>query len=129
MDDARFSAFCRKRDAVSRETERLKATWVNPRRLSAAAAERVAPVLAVLLVGSALNAFYNIGYMHWLVQGLPRRILAVNLSALLLSVTLVPLFVRNFGVIGAAVGWLVINFLGFALSLGWVRILHARQRA
>lgn len=105
--------------------ERLVGLWLR----DAAAAERVAPVLAVLLVGSALNAFYNIGYMHWLVQGLPRRILAVNLSALLLSVTLVPLFVRNFGVIGAAVGWLVINFLGFALSLGWVRILHARQRA
>ena len=34
VDDARWSAFCRKRDAVSRETERLKSTWVNPRNLS-----------------------------------------------------------------------------------------------
>jgi len=33
--------FNRKRDAVSRETERLKATWVNPRSLPAAEAERV----------------------------------------------------------------------------------------
>lgn len=41
VDDARWDAFCRKRDAVSRETERLKATWVNPRILSAAEAERV----------------------------------------------------------------------------------------
>jgi tRNA uridine 5-carboxymethylaminomethyl modification enzyme len=30
VDDARWEAFNRKRDAVSRETERLKATWVNP---------------------------------------------------------------------------------------------------
>jgi len=41
VDDARWDAFCRKRDAVSRETERLKATWVNPRNLSAEAATRV----------------------------------------------------------------------------------------
>ncbi len=41
VDDARWDAFCRKRDAVSRETERLKATWVNPRNLPAATAEAV----------------------------------------------------------------------------------------
>ncbi|TSE35666.1 tRNA uridine-5-carboxymethylaminomethyl(34) synthesis enzyme MnmG [Tepidimonas charontis] len=41
VDDARWEAFCRKRDAVSRETERLKSTWVNPRIVSAAEAERV----------------------------------------------------------------------------------------
>ncbi len=41
IDDNRWAAFCRKRDAVSRETQRLKATWVNPKVLSAAEAERV----------------------------------------------------------------------------------------
>ena len=41
VDDARWDAFSRKRDAVSRETERLKSTWVNPRILAAAEAERV----------------------------------------------------------------------------------------
>jgi len=40
VDDARWDAFCRKRDAVSRETERLKSTWVNPTSLPAADAER-----------------------------------------------------------------------------------------
>ena len=34
VDDARWDAFNRKRDAVSRETERLKSTWVNPALLS-----------------------------------------------------------------------------------------------
>src|SRR5690349_4772362 len=38
VDDARWDAFSRKRDAVSRETERLKMTWVNPKTLSAAEA-------------------------------------------------------------------------------------------
>ena len=41
VDDARWEAFCRKRDAVSRETERLKSTWVNPRNVSATEAGRV----------------------------------------------------------------------------------------
>jgi len=30
VDDARWEAFCRKRDAVAAEQERLKSTWVNP---------------------------------------------------------------------------------------------------
>ena len=34
VDDVRWDAFNRKRDAVSRETERLKSTWVNPALLS-----------------------------------------------------------------------------------------------
>jgi len=39
VDDARWDAFNRKRDAVSREIERLKSTWVNPRTFPAELAE------------------------------------------------------------------------------------------
>ncbi|WP_028312060.1 tRNA uridine-5-carboxymethylaminomethyl(34) synthesis enzyme MnmG [Derxia gummosa] len=35
VDDARWDAFNRKRDAVSRETERLRSVWVNPRMAEA----------------------------------------------------------------------------------------------
>ncbi|MBQ1764148.1 MAG: tRNA uridine-5-carboxymethylaminomethyl(34) synthesis enzyme MnmG, partial [Aquincola sp.] len=52
VDDARWGAFNRKRDAVSRETERLKSTWVHPGILAAADAER--------LVGKALEREYNL---------------------------------------------------------------------
>jgi tRNA uridine 5-carboxymethylaminomethyl modification enzyme len=52
IDDERWDAFNRKRDAVSRETERLKSTWVNPRILSAAEAERV--------LGKAIEREYNL---------------------------------------------------------------------
>jgi tRNA uridine 5-carboxymethylaminomethyl modification enzyme len=41
VDDARWAAYCAKREAVSRETERLKSTWVNPRNLPSAESERV----------------------------------------------------------------------------------------
>ena len=52
VDDARWDAFCRKRDAVSRETERLKSTWVNPNNLPAAESERV--------LGKAIDHEYNL---------------------------------------------------------------------
>ena len=41
VDDRRWDAFCRKRDAVSRETERLNGLWVSPKNLSAGEAQRV----------------------------------------------------------------------------------------
>jgi tRNA uridine 5-carboxymethylaminomethyl modification enzyme len=41
VDDARWASYCVKREAVSRETERLKSTWVNPRNLPVAESERV----------------------------------------------------------------------------------------
>ena len=41
VDDARWAAYSRKRDAVSRETERLRSLWVNPKNLAVAEAERV----------------------------------------------------------------------------------------
>jgi len=41
VDDVRWDAFCRKRDAVSRETERLRSIWISPRNLDAAEALRV----------------------------------------------------------------------------------------
>ncbi|HPM67537.1 MAG TPA: tRNA uridine-5-carboxymethylaminomethyl(34) synthesis enzyme MnmG, partial [Piscinibacter sp.] len=52
VDDARWDAFCRKRDAVAREAERLKSTWVHPGVVPAAEAER--------LVGKALEHEYSL---------------------------------------------------------------------
>ncbi len=41
VDDVRWEAFERKREAVARELERLKSTWINPRSLSQEDAENV----------------------------------------------------------------------------------------
>ncbi|HEY6967252.1 MAG TPA: tRNA uridine-5-carboxymethylaminomethyl(34) synthesis enzyme MnmG [Burkholderiales bacterium] len=41
VDDVRWDAFSRKRDAIARETERLKSTWVNPRSMPAETAMKV----------------------------------------------------------------------------------------
>jgi len=41
VDDVRWGLFARKRDAVARERERLRSTWVNPKMLCDADAIRV----------------------------------------------------------------------------------------
>ena len=52
VDDQRWDAFCRKQEAVSRETERLRSLWVSPKNLAAAEAERV--------LGKALEHEYSL---------------------------------------------------------------------
>ncbi len=52
IDDARWDAFSRKRDAVARETERLKSTWVNPRTLP--------PEVAVPMLGQPIEREYTL---------------------------------------------------------------------
>ncbi len=52
VDDARWDLFCRKRDAVSRETERLTSTWVNPSLLNASQAQ--------LLLGKPIDHEYSL---------------------------------------------------------------------
>jgi len=51
--DDRWEAFNRKRDAVSRETQRLRSLWVNPRNLAPSESERV--------LGKAIEHEYNLG--------------------------------------------------------------------
>ncbi|WP_251973649.1 tRNA uridine-5-carboxymethylaminomethyl(34) synthesis enzyme MnmG [Sphaerotilus microaerophilus] len=52
VDDVRWEAFNRKRDAVARETQRLRSTWVHPAILSAEDSER--------LLGKAIEREYNL---------------------------------------------------------------------
>ncbi|GAA5784458.1 tRNA uridine-5-carboxymethylaminomethyl(34) synthesis enzyme MnmG [Chitiniphilus shinanonensis] len=52
VGDEQWALFCRKRDAVEAELQRLKSTWINPRLLEAAEAERV--------LGRAIEREYNL---------------------------------------------------------------------
>jgi tRNA uridine 5-carboxymethylaminomethyl modification enzyme len=52
VDDARWDAFSRKRDAVSRETERLRGIWVSPKNLAESESARV--------LGKAIDHEYNL---------------------------------------------------------------------
>jgi tRNA uridine 5-carboxymethylaminomethyl modification enzyme len=52
VDDARWGAFSRKREAIERELQRLRSVWVNPRVVPAGEAERV--------LGKALEHEHNL---------------------------------------------------------------------
>jgi tRNA uridine 5-carboxymethylaminomethyl modification enzyme len=52
VDDVRWDAFSRKRDAIAREQERLKSVWVSPKSVTAELAERV--------LGSAMGREYSL---------------------------------------------------------------------
>ena len=41
VDDARWSAFCRKRDAIDAESARLRGSWAHPTRIPAEEQQRV----------------------------------------------------------------------------------------
>jgi tRNA uridine 5-carboxymethylaminomethyl modification enzyme len=50
VSDARWDAFCRKRDAIEREIQRLRATWVTPQSLP--------PEQAQVLLGKSIEREY-----------------------------------------------------------------------
>lgn len=52
VDDARWVQFCRKREAIEREAQRLRSTWVNPTLLPEAESER--------LLGKAIEHEYRL---------------------------------------------------------------------
>ncbi len=81
----------------------------------------VYPLLMVLLIGTALNALYNVGYMNWIIHEKINRVFQVNGLSLVLSIILIPYFVTSLGTIGAAFGWLTINTIGLILSLEWIK--------
>ncbi len=52
VNDARWDAFCRKRDAIEREIQRLRTTWVTPQSLP--------PEQAEALLGKSIEREYNL---------------------------------------------------------------------
>ncbi len=52
VDDARWDAFCRKREAIERERQRLRSTWVQP--------ETLPPAQALQLVGQPIEREYRL---------------------------------------------------------------------
>lgn len=96
---------------------RLLDIWLrNPEAVTA-----VYPTLTILLIGTALNAFYNVGYVNWLARQKNYILIRVNAISLMLSIALIPTLVLRVGTVGAAISWLTINFIGLVFSLGWLK--------
>ncbi len=52
VDDQRWAAFCRKREQIALETERLKSTWVNPKLFT--------PERATAIIGQPIEREYSL---------------------------------------------------------------------
>lgn len=88
------------------------------------AVQTIYPLLSMLLIGTAFNAFYNIGYMNWIIQEKIFRVLQVNILGLLLSFAIIPSMIVWQGIIGATIGWVTINLIGLIISLEWLKNRH-----
>ena len=76
--------------------------------------------LRLLLIGTALNTLYQIGYQRWIALGQTRIILHVNVLALLVAATLTPVMILRFGMVGATAAWIGLNVVGLAFHARWL---------
>lgn len=90
--------------------------WLN----NELAAHQIYLLLNWLLIGSALNALYTIGYINWLIKGQTFKIFKVNLITLIVTIGLTPVLVINYGLFGACFGWIALNAIGLSFSINWL---------
>lgn len=90
--------------------------WLGNEQVTA----EVFPVLTLLLLGTALNALHNVGYINWLAHGKIRRVVQVNAISLILAILVIPVMISWQGIVGAAAGWIIINFIGFVIGMEWL---------
>lgn len=98
--------------------------WVG-----AAFAERSAPVLQILAVGILLNSLTTVPFS--VLQAMRRADLTakIHLAELPAYLVLLAVLVQRFGIIGAAVAWLLRVMVDLALITWTARRLQARQRS
>ncbi|MFK2879000.1 lipopolysaccharide biosynthesis protein [Rhodanobacter hydrolyticus] len=70
---------------------------------------QVAPLVALLVVGSALNAVMNFPYALQLAFGRPRIPFAINISLLVLALPTIVWLARHYGAIGGALSWALLG--------------------
>ena len=90
--------------------------WLNNHTV----ASQVHNILSILLIGTALNSLYTIGYINWIVGGQFLKVLKVNLISLVVTAIFTPILILKYGLIGASFGWITMNLVGLLFSLGWI---------
>lgn len=77
-------------------------------------------VLIVLLIGTLFNSLYSVGYLNWLIFDKVRMMVLTNALSIGFCILTTPLLIKYQGVLGAAFGWVFMNFVGFVFSIGWI---------
>ena len=88
-----------------------------------ALAAKVAPTLMLLIAGSVLNGMMSIPYALQLAHGWTRLAAGLNAVSLLLSVPLCLWAVQHYGMLGAALPWLLGNFVSVMVG---IPLMHRR---
>ena len=103
----------------------LLQTWLRHQH----ATDYIHPILSLLLIGSAFNAYYHIGYYNWLANGRTKLIFNINLTVLATSILITPIFISKAGAIGATFAFIGMNLIGLTLSINWLKeILNQKKQ-
>lgn len=77
-------------------------------------------ILTLLLVSSALNVIYNIGYTNWVATGRSRIIFFINITGFFFALLVTPRAIDKFGLLGASSALIIYNLIGASVSLAWL---------
>ena len=92
--------------------EELVRVWTG----DAGIAARVAPVISLLAIGSALHGVMYLPYALQLAYGETRLPLTINAILMVVQVPLMVVFALNYGALGGAMAWLVLHMLYLLLG-------------
>lgn len=87
----------------------------------AAVASALSPVLAILVLGTALNGVMNIPYALQLAHGWTSLTLKLNLASAAVLVPAVVFLIRGYGMSGAAAAWVALNVGSVLISIPIMR--------
>lgn len=101
--------------AVSFFSDELLQLWVRDE----AVVRNTAPILSLLILGTALNGMMNLPFALQMAHGWTRLAIGMNVVAILLLLPALFLAVKSYGVLGAASIWLLLNvgYIVFGLIL------------
>jgi O-antigen/teichoic acid export membrane protein len=91
----------------------LVVAWTS----SAETARQAAPVVRLLVIGTALNGLSNAPFLLQLAHGRTRLGIGIHLGLLLLFLPALVIATSRFGAIGAAAVWIGVNALDLLLSI------------
>ena len=83
-------------------------------------ATKVAPALKLLVLGSALNGLMNIPYALQLAHGWTRLAAGLNAASLAVGIPLCLWAVSRYGMVGAALPWLLANLVSVVVGIPWM---------
>ena len=92
--------------------------WTKNIELSA----QVAPILTILIIGNALTALCWMPFYAQIASGGYRSSIYINLISLLIAILLMPISIKNYGVIGAGYIWVVISAIHFFIGIYFIKI-------